>query len=331
MKKNKSNNGHNRGTVRHSIIASTSFKTSEKQTHQRNTVANKNNHANTVISNPRKQKLNKKSNSKSAIIMNSSMQQLSKDKEKTANTSMFNFMNNGSTLGNFINKHRKHKNNSNAVDSDEAITSEQKNALSKIDISRYDDETFKTNTIDLLGYKGLTHDNNQFLVRANEFNETVGFAEIIKVSGEGLSDLPDNLMQAVVAKFINFLRVYLDEINFTMLPLPNDTKRQQRQWEQVRRSIEEQLMEKNIDTRTRAQLVARRNSINEKIAVMKDVDLNLVNQGFAMWIFGKNKKELESKVNLAFKFGNDALTLSKMTKQEKETIIHRINNPTTLN
>lgn len=228
-------------------------------------------------------------------------------------------LNNGSLVGNFLNAHVLHRRANNPA-ADSATDS---------DVDDVDSE-FQNSTLKLLRYKGLTHDRGHYLVLSDSFSETVGFAEILRIGGEGLSDLPDQLMEQVVSRFINFLRVDLVEYTFVSLPLPNDSKIQQHQWNARLLAVQDALLhdeDHKLSERKRAQLIAQRNYIREIINQFQTVDLTLINQGFVMFIFGKTIKEVRANAGLTMRFGESALKLSKMSVDEKTELLHRLNNP----
>lgn len=189
---------------------------------------------------------------------------------------------------------------------------------------------FAHTTLDMLGYKSLTDDNrgNNFLVLSNEYHETIGYAQILRIGGASLSDLPENIIKLILSRFINFLRAYLGDIEFVSLPLPNDSHRQQRSWRVVLDKVNSKLLhDDKLPLRKRKQLFARRAIIKEALNQFHTIDLNLINQGFVMIIFDKTEKKLIRDTDMAFQFGEAALKLSKMSVHEKEVFLYRLNNP----
>lgn len=229
-----------------------------------------------------------------------------------------NILNNGSIAGNFINKYILKKNR---------LSNEQEE-----DIQDTIDKHFFKSSIDLLGYKGLTHDPNHYLILSNEYNETVGFAEMIKVEGQALADLPNEAMKSVVSDFIVFLRQYLDDIEFISLPLPNDSHKQQNEWTLKLNEVENLLANNSdkLSEREREQLLAQRKYIKETIAIFKSIDINLLNQGYVLIVYENTIPLLKNAVNNIFRLSSNTLRLHKMTVKDKETLCHRINNPLTV-
>ncbi|TPR15033.1 hypothetical protein DY052_06290 [Apilactobacillus timberlakei] len=207
---------------------------------------------------------------------------------------------------------------------------------------------FKKNIIDLLGYKTLTQDRNHYLVLADEDNKTSGLAEILKVGGAGIGGLSDDMKRNIAINFIKFLRMNSNEIGFVSLPIPNDTKAQQRNWEKLYFNLQQQLVNNDYSKDEREQKVERLKYIKENIARFKEVELNLINQGSFMIIyqdlaqstpdadtgrmrsaFKQTVLNLNKKVTQCLNLDNNypSLTLSKISPKEKEKLLKRINNP----
>lgn len=241
------------------------------------------------------------------------------------------FLHNGSPVANFLlrimnnNKYRQ-----------------QKDALYK----RYNSQQFAHTTIAHLAYKGLTHDDKNkhyfdhspmgprhYLILADDLQETSGYAEILKIGGASLSDLPTNLILERMSMFINFLRSYKTNMEFVALPLPNNSKPQQHMWNEQLKNVRRQLLENTtMPTHQRAQLIAREDRMKENLEKFHETDTNLVNQGFVLIVFEMGRtpntiRKLDDDVRLAFRFGSDALNLSRLTANQKESFLRHLNNP----
>lgn len=219
---------------------------------------------------------------------------------------------------------------------------DQRNATYK----RYNSQQFVHTTIEHLAYKGLTHDDKEahyfdhspmgsrhYLILADDLQQTSGYAEILKIGGASLSDLPTNLILERMSMFINFLRSYKTNMEFVALPLPNNSKPQQHIWNEQLKHIRRTLLEDTtMPANKRAQLIAREVRVKENLEKFHETDTNLVNQGFVLIIFEMGRspntiRKLDDDVRLAFRFGSDALNLSRLTANQKESFLRHLNNP----
>ncbi|TPR16284.1 hypothetical protein [Apilactobacillus timberlakei] len=223
----------------------------------------------------------------------------------------------------------------------------------KIKLSKLGKNTkFKRNIIDLLGYKTITKDDYEFIVLADEYNRTSGLAEVMRVGGAGIGGLSVDMKRRVATGFIKFLRMYADDLEFMALPMPNDTKSQQRLWEQKYASIRQDLANGSYtDDMQREQMITRMNYIKQSLIQFQNVEINLINQGFFIVIFQdlstdnvsldtgemrssfkQTELDLQEKIN-NIKLIDDkyrSLNVFKISAYDKENLLRRINNPNTI-
>ena len=203
----------------------------------------------------------------------------------------------------------------------------------------------------ILGYKAITNDKNHFLVCKDRFNRTIGLAEILKVRGAGISGMSEDVKNVIIQNYWTFLRQFPNDINFIALPLPNDTKAQQRVWEQQLANCQSKVLNETLSETELIQTKARIELIKEDLNELKNVGLFLINQGFFMIIlqsmsqnnanvetgelkniFKQTSNELRRKVDEAFSIDRayPALNLVKISREKKEELLKRINNPMTI-
>lgn len=201
---------------------------------------------------------------------------------------------------------------------------------------RYNSQQFDHTTIEHLGYKGLTKDdpatgyfdkNRHYLILADDMFNTSGYAEMIKIGGASLSDLPLSLIYRRMGMFYNFLNAFTANVKFISLPLPNDSRIQRHQWQSVYDSIHQRLLSPNLTKRQRAQLLSRSQRIKELISIFLQNDRELINQGFVMMVFDNTIRKLDEDVRQAYTIGQGALNLEPMSPQQKEQFLRHLNNP----
>ncbi|TPR49272.1 hypothetical protein DY037_05680 [Apilactobacillus micheneri] len=227
-----------------------------------------------------------------------------------------------------------------------------KNAITnkKVRLSRYAKHSkYKRTVIDLMGYQRLTKDKFNYLVLADSSNHMSGMAEILKIGGAGIGGLSPAMKERIATGFIKFLRMYPDDLTFIALPIPNDTKQQQRIWEKQLNKLVNDLSNGNYDNENqRNQKIKQIQYIKESVMQFKNIEINLINQGFFLVVFqdvskkttdvetgelksvlSQTKLDLHKKVNTAFTLDSQlqSLNLERISLQEKEKLLKRINNP----
>ena len=172
-----------------------------------------------------------------------------------------------------------------------------------------------------LNYKGLTADDNSFLIaKDNSF-----FTEMVAIEGIGIAQLPSNQVSDVAEAFTNFLRHYLEDITIITTPFPASTTEQQIYWFNKMNRADEEL-NRATDDRVRRVWATRRKYSESRIKSAKAVEDQLQNQEYIMFFFGKTIRELEELLNAASQFNGPYLQFKKMSRKRKELMVFRINN-----
>lgn len=180
-----------------------------------------------------------------------------------------------------------------------------------------------TDMIRLMGYKGMTNDQEAFIILKDADD---GYADILSIQGQALNTMSGNAKRALLLGFDNFLQVYLEDMKIIATPFQVDTSLQQSYEMQMYAEVSQELRYAR-DPRIIDQLKTRLKYINNQIALQKQADEFLFNEEYFLLYFGKTRQEIYNNRQNLISWGGKTLILSPFHDlKKKENVLKRINN-----
>lgn len=193
---------------------------------------------------------------------------------------------------------------------------------SQFKASQYDQESIDvTSSIFDLDYKRIMP------VRNEPIEMTDGsFMQLMSVSGKDLDTLSEAEVVRTLRNFETWLSTFTDDFQFLSTTLPTNTASQQTE---LRRHLSQVRTEKASVTpgsRRHLQLEDRERKLLENIHIEEQIQDEIYNAEFVLFLYGPTLAELEDTVRRAQSKGNNDFVPRHISREKKIQILKQYNN-----
>lgn len=152
-----------------------------------------------------------------------------------------------------------------------------------------------------------------------------GYMQILEVQGKDLDSLSNAEVKRTLENFLYWLSVFNDDVTFYTTKLPTDTSQQISYLENVLQTVRMEIKDCRNQRRL-AQLRDRERLLQNSIQIEKQIQEELYNVEFLLFVFAKTKNKLDEVVRRATTSGNQDFVPQVVTLKKKIQILRQFNN-----
>ncbi|MBZ2406647.1 MULTISPECIES: hypothetical protein [Liquorilactobacillus] len=183
-------------------------------------------------------------------------------------------------------------------------------AIAKLEKARNEQEanghSLNQSVIKLLDYKGLTDDENAYIVFKDDT-----YGEMLQLEGVGLASLSGREVTNVLSQYLSFLLRYLDDTTYITALYPVETDTQRGYWIRKYRKTKNPIRQRYIE---------------DKIKMLEETHKQKTNQEYTLLVYGENIQKLEENIMKVRTWGGTAIKTHKITREKKTDKIFQLNN-----
>lgn len=209
-----------------------------------------------------------------------------------------------------------------------AIKQTQTQSLEKRPLGRMQDkkkekqEYFDLNScIELLDVKSII-DNRQAYIQLVDY----GYLQLMEIPGKDLGSLSYNEIRRTIDNFEKWLTDFNTDIQIETTTLPTNTDSQIMDLRHHLSLVRQEKAKLLPDSRRYLQLLDRENWLRNEIQVEENIQQEIYNTEFILWLFAPTTTELDDLVRKAKSYGNNDFVPRDITRIKKEQIIKQFNN-----
>ncbi|HEL1185615.1 TPA: hypothetical protein TVL10_000335 [Streptococcus equi subsp. zooepidemicus] len=209
-----------------------------------------------------------------------------------------------------------------------AIKQPQTQSLEKRPLGRKQDkkkekqEYFDLNScVELLDVKSII-DNRQAYIQLVDY----GYLQLMEIPGKDLGSLSYNEIKRTIDNFEKWLTDFNTDIQIETTTLPTNTDSQIMDLRHHLSLVRQEKAKLLPDSRRYLQLLDRENWLRNEIQVEENIQQEIYNTEFILWLFAPTTTELDDLVQKAKSYGNNDFVPRDITRIKKEQIIKQFNN-----
>ncbi|HEL0231686.1 TPA: hypothetical protein TVL14_000020 [Streptococcus equi subsp. zooepidemicus] len=209
-----------------------------------------------------------------------------------------------------------------------AIKQPQTQSLEKRPLGRKQDkkkekqEYFDLNScVELLDVKSII-DNRQAYIQLVDY----GYLQLMEIPGKDLGSLSYNEIKRTIDNFEKWLTDFNTDIQIETTTLPTNTDSQIMDLRHHLSLVRQEKAKLLPDSRRYLQLLDRENWLRNEIQVEENIQQEIYNTEFILWLFAPTTTELDDLVRKAKSYGNNDFVPRDITRIKKEQIIKQFNN-----
>lgn len=209
-----------------------------------------------------------------------------------------------------------------------AIKKTQIQSLEKRPLGRMQDkkkekqEYFDLNScVELLDVKSII-DNRQAYIQLVDY----GYLQLMEIPGKDLGSLSYNEIRRTIDNFEKWLTDFNTDIQIETTTLPTNTDSQIMDLRHHLSLVRQEKAKLLPDSRRYLQLMDRENWLRNEIQVEENIQQEIYNTEFILWLFAPTTTELDDLVRKAKSYGNNDFVPRDITRIKKEQIIKQFNN-----
>lgn len=170
-------------------------------------------------------------------------------------------------------------------------------------------------------YKRIMNNKGQYI----ELTEGRGYLQILEVSGKNIDGLGEEEIQNTLLNYHTWLVRFQYGFEFYTTKLPTDTQKQIENL-QIWLYRHKKELKKANNPRIKAQLQDQISILEASIETEKQIQKEIYNSEFLLFLFGKTINELDDIVYKATSYGNMDFIPKDISKEKKEQILEQFNN-----
>lgn len=209
-----------------------------------------------------------------------------------------------------------------------AIKQTQPQPLEKRPLGRKQDkkkekqEYFDLNScVELLDVKSII-DNRQAYIQLVDY----GYLQLMEIPGKDLGSLSYNEIRRTIDNFEKWLTDFNTDIQIETTTLPTNTDSQIMDLRHHLSFVRQEKAKLLSNSRRYLQLLDRENWLRNEIQVEENIQQEIYNTEFILWLFAPTTTELDDLVRKAKSYGNNDFVPRDITRIKKEQIIKQFNN-----
>ncbi|HHG6294865.1 TPA: hypothetical protein ACPXF4_001063 [Streptococcus suis] len=203
------------------------------------------------------------------------------------------------------------------------IQSLEKRPLGRMqDKKKEKQEYFDLNScVELLDVKSII-DNRQAYIQLVDY----GYLQLMEIPGKDLGSLSYNEIRRTIDNFEKWLTDFNTDIQIETTTLPTNTDSQIMDLRHHLSLVRQEKAKLLPDSRRYLQLMDRENWLRNEIQVEENIQQEIYNTEFILWLFAPTTTELDDLVRKAKSYGNNDFVPRDITRIKKEQIIKQFNN-----
>lgn len=183
-------------------------------------------------------------------------------------------------------------------------------------------EYFDLNScVELLDVKSII-DNRQAYIQLVDY----GYLQLMEIPGKDLGSLSYNEIRRTIDNFEKWLTDFNTDIQIETTTLPTNTDSQIMDLRHHLSLVRQEKAKLLPDSRRYLQLIDRENWLRNEIQVEENIQQEIYNTEFILWLFAPTTTELDDLVRKVKSYGNNDFVPRDITRIKKEQIIKQFNN-----
>ena len=170
-------------------------------------------------------------------------------------------------------------------------------------------------------YKRIIDNKGQYI----ELADDRGYMQIFEIPGKDIDGLGEEEKQNTLVNYNTWLVQFQYGFSFYLTKLPTNTQKQI-EYLQLCLYRNKQDLKKTSNPRIKAQLQDKIAILESNIQTEKQIQKEIYNSEFLLFLFGRSIKELDDITYKATSYGNMDFIPKVVTKDKKEQILEQFNN-----
>ena len=175
--------------------------------------------------------------------------------------------------------------------------------------------------VDLLDVKGILN-NSQEYIELPDF----GYLQLMEIPGKDIGSLSYNEMTRTIQNFEKWLTDFNTDIQVEATTLPTNTDTQVMDKRHWLSEVREEKSRVSSSSRRYYQLEDRERLLLNEIQIQENIQKEIYNAEFILWLFAPTTSELDDLVRKAKDYGNNDFVPQEITRLKKLQIIKQYNN-----
>lgn len=194
--------------------------------------------------------------------------------------------------------------------------------ISKEKKKMYSQEYFDIHScIDLIDVKSILDTRDEH-IRLVDF----GYLQLLEIPGKDLGSLSHNEILRTINNFEKWLTDFNSNIQIETTTLPTNTDTQISDMKHWLMIVREEKSQVEAGSRHYHQLEDRESRLLDSIQTEENIQKEIYNAEFILWLFAPTTTELDDLVRRAQSYGNNDFVPQKTSRRKKEQIIKQYNN-----
>lgn len=183
-------------------------------------------------------------------------------------------------------------------------------------------QTLSYPTLELLPYKRITNDSNEFIELVDP---EYGYLQLLELPSKDTHSLGVEEVEQTIANWHLWLSRFLDDFTIYTTKLPTDTTKQVQYQASCLAQVRQQ-MKQTTNPRRYQQLRDRERLLEACMEVERQIREQIYNVEFILMLFAKTPRDLLEVERKAQQFGNGDFVPRRISREKKEQILNQYNN-----
>lgn len=175
--------------------------------------------------------------------------------------------------------------------------------------------------VELLDVKSMI-DNRTAYIHLVDY----GYLQLMEIPGKDLGSLSYNEIRRTIDNFEKWLTNFNTNVQIETTTLPTNTETQIMDLRHHLSLVHEEKAKLLPNSRRYLQLLDRERLLRNDIQVEENIQQEIYNTEFILWLFAPTTTELDDIVRKAKSYGNNDFVPQEITRTKKEQIIKQFNN-----
>ncbi len=204
----------------------------------------------------------------------------------------------------------------------EANTKKEKRPLGRKQTKELSQEYFDLHScVELLDVKAIINNQKAYIQLVN-----FGYLQLMEIPGKDLGSLSYNEIRRTIDNFETWLTKFNTNIQIETTTLPTNTDTQIMDLRHHLSLVRQEKAKLLPDQRRYLQLEDRERWLMEQIQIEENIQQEIYNTEFILWLFAPTTTELDKLVHKAKTYGNNDFVPQEITRAKKIQILKQYNN-----
>lgn len=175
--------------------------------------------------------------------------------------------------------------------------------------------------VDLIDTKSILNTKDEHIALVDN-----GYLQLLEIPGKDIGSLSHNEILRTIYNFEKWLTDFNSNIQIETTTLPTNTDSQIADMKRWLMIVRDKKSQAELGSNTYYQLEDREYRLLDSIQTEENIQKEIYNAEFILWLFAPTTTELDDLVRKAQSYGNNDFVPQKISRRKKEQILKQYNN-----